>query len=402
MKLQMQDRASFYTTTALGKTRSVTPEGFLLCQGVPIGRIGTQIYSKDELELKGDSAGQIRVTRLPEEVFRPETMASFEGKPVTVEHPNEFVNPRNWSFVSVGTVHNVRRGTADEKDLLIADLLIKSADAIAYVNSELPEVSSGYEANYEQDAPGVATQRNIIGNHVALVTRGRAGHRCAIKDAALPFGDLPVKKRSLFDRITTAFKAQDMEAVRAELAEIDSPSAQTTDAANPLEQRVIAIETGLAEIKTLITADAQKKSEEQAAATAAAEAQKTADAPFAISGDALKEVVSRAEILAPGIQIPTGDALKEASTIKALMQNALEKANADEKTRPHVATFAMGREIKALTADALIGAFTGAAELTRVRNNQEAARGATGTKDSAKPLTPADVNKRNQDFWAKH
>ena len=184
------DRNVYFAPTQIGRTQSLTPEGYLLCRGVAIARTGELRYHESELPVDPDPAGMITITRSPEEVFSPTTIASFEGKPVTIEHPDEFVNPSNWREHEVGTVSNVRRGEGIEDDMLIADLLVKDADAIEHVRRDRPEVSCGYESEYEQTAPGYAVQRSIVGNHVALVDRGRAGPRCAIRDrAAFPFAD---------------------------------------------------------------------------------------------------------------------------------------------------------------------------------------------------------------------
>lgn len=174
-----------YAPTELGRTRRITPEGYLVCEGVAIARTGEQRYMKREIphsKIDADSNGQIRVDRLPEHVFRKETLESFEGKSVTVEHPNDFVTPANWKEHEIGQVQNVRRGEGIEDDLMIADLVIKDPEAISYVNTRMPEVSCGYNSDYKQTGVGRGIQYNIIGNHVALVDRGRAGPRCAIKD----------------------------------------------------------------------------------------------------------------------------------------------------------------------------------------------------------------------------
>ena len=65
-----------------------TGEGFLICRNVPVARIGDQEYLGSEIGLDGADAGKvITVHRRPEEVFAPEALASFEGKPVTDDHP---------------------------------------------------------------------------------------------------------------------------------------------------------------------------------------------------------------------------------------------------------------------------------------------------------------------------
>lgn len=64
-----------------------TPEGFLICHDVPIARTGTQEYMPRELSLTGDT--MVTVFRDEGEVFKPATLASFEGKPVTDNHPRQ-------------------------------------------------------------------------------------------------------------------------------------------------------------------------------------------------------------------------------------------------------------------------------------------------------------------------
>ncbi|MFU1949286.1 DUF2213 domain-containing protein, partial [Bordetella avium] len=182
MSIKTNDKTPmpFYTVQKLGEKQELTNEGFLLCRDVPIARIGELLYADGEVPVEATPDGLIKINRSPEEVFRPETIASFEGKPVTLDHPDDFVTPETWRQLAVGTVQNVRQGQGIENDYLFADLLITDAQAIEDIRSGLREVSCGYEADYEQVEPGRGEQRNIIGNHVALVERGRCGPRCAI------------------------------------------------------------------------------------------------------------------------------------------------------------------------------------------------------------------------------
>lgn len=398
MRVQMQDKG-YLIKEALGESRSITPEGFLLCRGVAIARTGIQVYKKHELPMiTADATGEVRIERLPEEVFRPEAIASFEGKAITVYHPdNEFVTPENWKRYSVGVVQNVRRGDGLQSHLLLADLLIQSADAIAYANKELPQLSAGYDAEYVETAPGRGLQRNIIGNHVALLPRGRCGPCCAIKDE-----EPSVKKPTLLEslqRILNAVRLKDTAALTAELEQVEvDATVQTADAAaaQQFTDRVSALETGVAEIrngfeelKTLLTRNSAAEEEQRRQAAAA---------QLTYTADQLREIVARTEILAPGISIPTTDALAVGDTAQQLMRCALEKANGNEAGAECIKPFLMGRELKVLTGDALQGVFSGAAELMRVRNNQRAARGVT--KDSKPPMSADDINKANAEFWA--
>lgn len=183
-----------------------TPEGFLVCVGVPIARTGEMIYGDGETPLDTDDEGKVIITRDEKDVFNPKTMASFEGKPVTITHPSEFVTPENWARLAKGVVQNVRRGVGDSKNDLIADLLITDSVAINLIKNGLREVSCGYEASYSQDDEGEGKQTRIIGNHLALVDQGRAGSSYAINDHKRG----GIKKMTLREKIKSIFaKAQD-------------------------------------------------------------------------------------------------------------------------------------------------------------------------------------------------
>lgn len=208
----------YLITSKISENISETPEGFLVCIAVPIARTGEMLYDKSEIpHLEPDKNGKIRITRSEKEVFRPQTMASFEAKALTIRHPEDWVGPDNWKELAVGTLQNIRR----DKDDLIADLLITDSMAIGLVKNGLREVSCGYECDYEQDEnePGTAIQKNIIGNHLALVDQGRAGPEYAITDHK---GE---KNMDFKDRIKAIFgKAQD------EALKVADEAAKTTDA----------------------------------------------------------------------------------------------------------------------------------------------------------------------------
>ena len=156
------------------------PEGYLLCLNVPVARTGTQDYLPEELGLSPGSA-VIPVLRPESEVFSPETVASFEGMPVTNDHPPDGVDSGNIRSLQKGHAHNVRRGSGEESDLLLADLIITDPVLIDAILEGKREISCGYTYElHEED--GQYIQRKIRGNHVAVVDAGRAGHRVSIRD----------------------------------------------------------------------------------------------------------------------------------------------------------------------------------------------------------------------------
>lgn len=228
-----REATPIFITERIGPKRARTPEGYLLCLDVPISRVGTMLYHEEELPmLKGNADGVIRVERTAETLFRPETIASFNGKSVVDDHPDDDVAPGNWKELTIGVCLNPRRGEGEDHDVLLADLLITDHRAIRDVEAGKREVSAGYEAEYEQTGDGSARQFDIIGNHIALVDRGRCGPRCAIgdhqpnlnKEHAMP---IKTKRRvrviddAVRARVRQTFKDAEEEAIAALAAGVD-------------------------------------------------------------------------------------------------------------------------------------------------------------------------------------
>ena len=185
-----------------------TPEGFLICQGVPICRTGKQQYLPREIGEKGD--GLVDVYREEEEVFKPSAMASFEGKPVTDDHPPKEVDPHNYGSYMKGAVQNVRRGKGEESDNIVCDLVIYDAGLINKIKHGKREVSCGYDCRYVDNGDGTYHQADIIGNHVAVVDSGRAGKSVSIKDSKPKGGKGRMSRKNIFARMFEAF-AKDAE-----------------------------------------------------------------------------------------------------------------------------------------------------------------------------------------------
>ena len=236
------------------------PEGYLLCLNVPVARTGTQEYMPEELGLgtapiEGAELpyGPVPVYRPEEEVFSPETIASFEGMPVTNDHPPDSVNAGNIRSLQKGHTHNVRRGAGNESDLLLADLIITDPVLIDAILAGKREISCGYTYELCREN-GQYIQRKIRGNHVAVVDAGRAGSRVSIKDHIhKPERRNPAMKKLYLKALSRMARDGDPEAVEA-LAEaveeiIEAPAAEPeTPAASavqaPAEPAPAAPETG--------------------------------------------------------------------------------------------------------------------------------------------------------------
>ncbi|HGF8726700.1 TPA: DUF2213 domain-containing protein, partial [Klebsiella pneumoniae] len=312
----------YFFKTRLGNTRYQLADGSILFKDVPIGRTGEQVYGAEELpEIEPDSQGLIVVRRTPEEVFSERTIASFEGMAVTIGHPKDFsgniifVTPSNWRQLANGHIQNVRRGSGEQGDLLLADVIAKTPEAIQAVEDGDDEVSCGYDADYRQISPGIAEQYAITGNHLALVPNGRAGSRCALGDS------MPNKAKNWWERLVRARKTNDA----AEMANlIDNPPDNMTGdddvtssvtpggvvinlaPQNPLPGPVLpgtgdAVEDVPAWAQAIIARlDKLEGMEKQEQQTGDEDAEEKKEEEGKVTGDA----AYRADLIQPGIQLP--------------------------------------------------------------------------------------------------
>lgn len=443
----------FFTAEQLGPKQSFTPEGFLLCEEVPIARIGTQDYAGIELPDLEDKDGVIVVERTADVVFSPETIASFLGKPVTIDHPMDGVTPDNWSVLAKGTTHNVRRGEGALSDFLLADLLITDKGAINEVRTgQLIEVSCGYDSDYEQIAPGRARQVTVVGNHVALVKNARCGPSCSIGDSkSILTGESDMAtttkpaRSKLLDALRKAFMTRDSEAfekVAGEMTDeegmvsnvpdihIHMPGAEkiggdtTTDEADPpaegaLAQVMEAIKGVASEVKAI--GERVTKLEAGGKPTGDADpdvdpdddpdADPTNDSDpdggegkATMTGDSaalrieFQDALARAEILAPGVHLPTYDAKaaakKTSDSICVLRRRALRAALQNDHA-DLVKAVAGGTDIAKMTCDSAKAVFNAASELVKAKNKVSK----TITVDTG---AKKDINQIHAEFWAKY
>jgi hypothetical protein len=190
--LQICDKVDFS-----GSKRVITAEGFMRVPAT-LSRCGVYDYSAEACRrmpeaqairdaLKLDPSEPLRVYRSPEQVFAEDSMASFANKPVTNNHPPEWINAKNARYYTVGYT-----GDAVERDgqFQKATLIITDAEVIKEIEEGKKEISNGYDTRIVQKV-GVtddgeeyhAEFQNIRGNHIAIVSKGRAGNSCRISDS---------------------------------------------------------------------------------------------------------------------------------------------------------------------------------------------------------------------------
>lgn len=216
-----------YYGATISPNMDKTPEGYLICRNVPINRTGVQVYTAREVGIPGGGDDPVNVYRLEEDVFSTAALASMEGKDVTRGHPPEMLEASNQAAYSNGHIENVRR----DGENTVGDLIIKDPGLASDVeNGVLREVSCGYYCTFEPYLDGYK-QTHLVGNHVAVVHRGRAGHDVAIKDAAVEAEKGRQNMSDFWKSVLTAFGMAAKDASPEELDAMVATTATALDAA---------------------------------------------------------------------------------------------------------------------------------------------------------------------------
>ena len=268
-----------------------------------IARVGVQEYGLP-------SGGIQRELRPPDEVFHPDALASFAQVIVTLDHPPPGkVTAENSKIYARGATGEVVKKDGDH---VAAQLLISDKIAVdAVVSGTHVELSGGYTCDLDF-TPGEyngirydAVQRNIRGNHVALVPKGRAGPSVRLRlDSAGADGILRPDPAESASGNKPAERP--MPRIRLDGADHEVPDALLA----PIQREIAAAKAdGEAQAKPKLTAleaarDAEKARADKAEADLAAA--KT-DAAGKVAPDAaIAAYKARTELEAVGVKI-TGE-----------------------------------------------------------------------------------------------
>lgn len=152
-----------------------TAEGFLQIKG--------NILKADSFMDYMSKKGVLR-EKIPKEIlFNEETKNSFMHKKVTLEHPIQsgkltMINSENVGKFGKGTIIEV----FENGDCLGATLQVEDSSTINFIKEKMNrneniELSAGYTANVEGIKDNEFIQKDIVANHVAILSgKGRAGY----------------------------------------------------------------------------------------------------------------------------------------------------------------------------------------------------------------------------------
>lgn len=394
----------FYCTSLISEHIGLTPEGYLVCYGVPISVAGEFVYTAEELPGFESIDGKIVVTRPIEELLSPSTIASVEGKPITIGHPRnadgtevELVGPDTWRDYAKGQMQNSRAGANERAGMLLADLFITDPTGIdLIINKQMREVSLGFTVKHVQTEPGRAVQTCILVNHVAITSRGRCGPECAVADSAEERTEMnPTLKEKVlaifgkaFDEAAKGEDKKDGGEGAANNADLKAMVAAFSEEMKKMAEKMAILDEISKTIESLKASKApapDPAGDEEAKKKAEAEAEAAAKAAAGDSkcGDSLDDMtIARAEILAPSVPRD-----------KDIKKNALLAAQQAADTKEAVTTVLMGRAFDSLTPPELDLAFVAAAEIVRANRRAENVK-TIPMGDSAPDgqMTPAKLN----------
>jgi hypothetical protein len=261
-------------------SRKMTKEGFMVVDA-RVGRPGIQTYIKDvdfrsaELppELAARPAGStIKLLRPVAEVFNPESMSTFDGKPVTNNHPiGTMVDSTNVKRLQVGFSKSVTK--ANDGSSINASLVIQDKDTIREIEAGKDQISLGYDCQVSW-VPGVdddfgafdGIQTNIHGNHIAIVDKARAGSDFRLNDE----GKQKMKTR-VFDKKSVELGDEAAEIFDALVVEVETKSKTIKDMEAKFTAEVAAHESTrgeLAATKAAVITDEDMKARIDAAVKA--------------------------------------------------------------------------------------------------------------------------------------
>lgn len=171
--------------------KQIDHNSFWVIKQNPITKIGVFPYLGRQISPELEPNKIYQVLRPESELFAAEALASFNELPITIGHA--LLGPREEGFTPAEEkgIDGTTGTTAERKgDKIVNDIKLFSERIKDEVNHGKKELSAGYFCDF---VPERGTwngrhydfvQKNIRGNHIALVDKGRSGHDVRVMDSA--------------------------------------------------------------------------------------------------------------------------------------------------------------------------------------------------------------------------
>lgn len=185
-----QALAIAYKMTGRDKSaREVDQSGFWEIKDNPISKEGVFDYAGWQVGDKENPDKIYKVYRPASELSKKETIDSFKLKPIIDEHT--MLGKEGVPAEKKGVQGTSGEEVYFEDGLLYANLKIFSESLKTLIENGKQELSCGYTCTYEETSgifegePYDIVMRDIIGNHIALVEKGRMGSEVRVLDESL-------------------------------------------------------------------------------------------------------------------------------------------------------------------------------------------------------------------------
>ena len=195
-------------------TKKVDYNEFWLIEENPLTKVGVFPYLGSQISDKLEPDKIYQVLRPAEEIQSQETINSFKLLPIVDDHTMLGTGDGMMPAEEKGIHGVIGENVKAKADMVVGDLKIYSETLKDLIENGKKDLSMGYFCDYDL-TPGTykgqhydAIQRNIRGNHVALVDEGRMGKDVCVMDEDLESpapieqaGDEDIDKRAIEEQI---------------------------------------------------------------------------------------------------------------------------------------------------------------------------------------------------------
>ena len=370
--------------------------GALVCEACRVASVGSRKYAANEIASVKDKDGWVTVVRPDESLFSDETLKSFDGVPITLEHPPgaEMIDAETWKKYIVGTAFNARQGTGEDAGCLVMDLRIYDPAAIDAVQSgSAKELSAGFFSEVRDAGNGIGVEGPLRGNHVALVPSGRCGPMCAVKDSA------PTSEETNMDW----FKKKDAE---ADAGATGTPSTSATP-----EEVIKALQDKVDSLTEQLNALQAQKSDEAPNAEVPADEEMKRDEEVAVPAEG-SEAQDPKEIIRKMIEEVLAERQGMMDSAEEVKKDAAAVAPSLDPATPNLAMAALSEFAKSAFGKDVIGQYGGLAAIRKdaapgvlkacaVAKRMSAATLYEGRKDAAETQPSNDFFAQAKKLWGK-
>lgn len=333
--------------------RQMDWNGFMEVKDNPISKVGVYPYLGSEIPGAEDPDRVYSVYRPAEELARQETIDSFKLMPFIDEH--EILGKAGMPAERKGMQGTLGEQIYFDAPYLRGNIKIHSSAAQSLIKAGKVELSPCYGCTWDkgdgtfEGQPYQYTQRNIMGNHLALVEEGRTGPDVAVQDHRTFSLDssrlLPME-----------FTPEQLAQLKALIAEMMGTAGDETPEEKAAKEKAAADE---AEAKAAADAEGEMTAAEPVvtaaegdAAEEAVTAAENAQAAIAEVAAAVEEVAAAAEEVvaaADGKRKPAQDKLTAAKVKLTNARAKSAKLAADAKAKATIAKDgALARQVKVL------------------------------------------------------